>query len=75
MKKPCVASLVTARELVEHGAVGEGAGVLVALRRCAADCGCEDWQNCDCTVQDAWHEATHKPLPEARPKPAHLDHD
>lgn len=69
MKKPCVANLDTARELVEHGIVGEGARALVDLRRCAADCGCDDWQNCDHTVQDAWHEATHKPLPEARPKP------
>jgi hypothetical protein len=69
VKKPCVANLDTARELVEHGIVGEGARALVDLRRCAADCGCDDWQNCDHTVQGAWHEATHKPLPEARPKP------
>ena len=58
MKKPCVANLDTARELVEHGIVGEGARALVDLRRCAADCGCDDWQNCDHTVQDAWQEAT-----------------
>lgn len=69
MKKPCVANMDTARELVEHGMVGEGARTLVDLRRCAADCGCDDWQNCDHTVQDTWQEATHKPLPEARPKP------
>ena len=75
MKKPCVANLVTARELVEHGVVGEGAKALVDLRRCAADCGCDDWQNCDDTVQGTWQEATHLPLPEARPKPEHLDQD
>jgi hypothetical protein len=75
VKKPCAANLVTARDLVEHGVVGEGAEVLVDLRRCAADCGCEDWQNCDEAVQDAWHEATHNPLPEARPKPARRERD
>jgi hypothetical protein len=81
VKKPCVANLDTARELVEHGIVGEGARALVDLRRCAADCGCDDWQNCDHTVQGAWHEATHQPsseprpkrLPEARPRPARRD--
>jgi hypothetical protein len=72
VKKPCAADLVTARELVEHGVVGEGAEVMVGLRRCAADCGCDDWQNCTDAVQGAWREATHNPLPEARPKPAHL---
>jgi hypothetical protein len=75
VKKPCVASLDTARELVEHGVVAEGAKVLTGLRRCAADCGCDDWQNCDSTIRHAWREATHKPLPEARPKPAHPDQD
>ena len=75
MKRPCVASLNTARELLEHGIVGEGAKTLVILRRCAADCGCDDWRNCDTTVQGAWHEAPHQVLPEARPKPEHLDED
>jgi hypothetical protein len=76
VKTPCVANLDAARDLVEYGIVGEGAKVLVDLRRCAADCGCEDWQNCERTVRGAWHEATHRPLlPEARPKPAHLDQD
>jgi hypothetical protein len=81
VKQPCVANLDTARELVEHGIVGEGARALVDLRRCAADCGCDDWRNCDHTVKGVWHEATHKllpdapakPLSEARPKPAHRD--
>jgi hypothetical protein len=75
VKKPCVANLDTARELVEHGIVGEGARALVDLRRCAADCGCDDWQNCDHTIQGAWHEATHKPLPEARPRPGYGNRD
>ena len=75
MKKPCVANLDTAREMVEHGMVGEGARTLVDLRRCAADCGCDDWQNCDGTVQGAWREATHQPLPEARPKPTDRERD
>jgi hypothetical protein len=42
---------------------------LVDLRRCAADCGCEDWQTCDATVSGAWRAPASKPLPEARPKP------
>lgn len=71
VKKPCVNHLDTARELLEHGVVAEGAKALVDLRRCAADCGCEDWQNCDATVSGTWREAAHKPLPEARPKPKH----
>jgi hypothetical protein len=75
VKTPCVANLDAARDLVEYGIVSEGAKVLLDLRRCAADCGCADWQNCDSTVQGAWHEATHRPLPEARPKPARLDQD
>jgi hypothetical protein len=60
--------LDTARELLEHGVVGEGATALVGLRRCAADCGCEDWQSCEATVSGAWNNAR-KPLPEAQPKP------
>jgi hypothetical protein len=72
VKTPCAANLDTARDLVEHGVVGEGGKVLVDLRRCAADCGCDDWQQCDSTVQGAWHEVTHQPLPEAQPKPAPL---
>jgi hypothetical protein len=75
VKKPCAASLVIARELVEHGVLGEGAEVLVDLRRCAAERGCDDWQNCDGTIQGVWHEATHKRLPEARPRPAPLAQD
>jgi hypothetical protein len=83
VKKPCVANLDIAREMVEHGMVGEGARALADLRRCAADWGCDDWQNCDHTVQGAWHEATHqtlleplpKPLLEARPRPARRDRD
>jgi hypothetical protein len=69
VKKPCTAHLDTAKELLEHGVIGEGAQALVDLRRCAGDCGCEDWQNCDATIQDAWREVAHKPLPEARPRP------
>ena len=69
MKNPCVASLNTARELLEHGIVGEGAETLASLRRCAADCGCDDWQDCDHTVQETWRETTHQALPEARPRP------
>jgi hypothetical protein len=73
VKKPCVANLDAARELVEHGIMGEGACALVDLRRCAADCGCDDWRNCDHTVQSVWQEATHKPLPEAWRRPAERD--
>jgi hypothetical protein len=72
VKTPCAANLDAARDLVEHGMVGEGAKAMIDLRRCAADCGCDDWRQCEGTVQGAWHEATHRPLPEARPKPAHL---
>ena len=75
VKTPCAANLDAARDLVEHGIVGEGAKVMVDLRRCAADCGCDDWQQCDGTVQGAWHEAAHRPLPEARPRPARLTQD
>lgn len=69
MRKPCVTNLDTARELLENGVVGEGVQSLVELRRCAADCGCEDWQSCDVTIQGTWREAAQKPLPEAREKP------
>lgn len=69
MKNSCVASLNTARELLAHGIVGEGAEALVSLRRCAAERGCDDWRNCDTTVQGAWHAGSQQPLPEARPKP------
>jgi hypothetical protein len=64
VKKSC-----TENELREHGIVGEGAKALVDLRRCAADCGCGDWQTCDATASSAWHAPASKPLPEARPKP------
>ena len=69
MKKSCIDHLDTARDLLEHGVVAEGAKALVELRRCAADCGCEDWRNCDATVSGTWRESARKPLPEARPKP------
>jgi hypothetical protein len=75
MKTPCAANLDAARDLVEHGIVGEGAKIMVDLRRCAADCGCDDWRQCDDTVQGAWHEAAPRPLPEARPRPARVTQD
>jgi hypothetical protein len=59
----------TARELLEHGIVGEVAQALVDLPRCAADCGCEDWQTCGAMVSGAWRAPASEPLPEARPKP------
>jgi hypothetical protein len=37
VKKTCADDLDTARALLEHGMIGEGAKVLVGLRRCAAD--------------------------------------
>jgi hypothetical protein len=75
MKNPCIANLDAARRLVEHGVLGEGARLMVELRRCAADCGCDDWRNCDSAVQGTWHEAAHRPLPEARPRPERLKQD
>lgn len=72
MKNLCVANLNTAREL-DYGIVGEGARTLVSLHRCAVECGCDDWQNCEHAVQDAWRETTQRTLPEARPRPAGPD--
>ena len=68
MRKVCVTHLDAARELLEYGVVREGAETLVDLRSCAADCGCEDWQNCDLTVQQVWRAAADAGLPEARPR-------
>lgn len=70
MKAPCRANLKTARELLEHGIVDEGAKGLVDLRRCAQKPGCEDWQSCSSTVEDAWRTSGAAPLPDARPRPA-----
>lgn len=69
MKPPCVANLKTARALLEHGVVGEGAETLVDLRRCAQEPGCEDWRNCSCQVEETWRVAAEPALPEARPHP------
>jgi hypothetical protein len=69
MKPPCVANLNTARALLEHGVVGEGAETLVDLRRCAQEPGCEDWRNCSCQIQETWRVAAGPELPEARPRP------
>jgi hypothetical protein len=66
MRAPCAANLDTARELLDHGVVDEGAQKLVELRRCAQDCGCEDWQNCTHTIEGTWLEA-------AEPRPADAD--
>jgi hypothetical protein len=63
MRSPCAANLVTARDLLEHGMVGEGARKLVDLRRCAQDCGCTEWQYCTHRVEGAWLEAA-TPRPE-----------
>lgn len=70
MKPPCVANLETARALLEHGVVGEGAETLVDLRRCAQEPGCDDWRNCSCRVEETWRAAAEAELPEARPRPA-----
>jgi hypothetical protein len=67
MRAPCVANLDTAKDLLEFGVVGEGARTLVDLRRCAHTPGCEDWQNCSCTVDEAWRAAA-EALPDARPR-------
>ena len=68
MRSPCIATLNTARALLEHGILGEGARTLVDLRRCAADCGCDDWQSCEHAVQNAWREAA-QAVPKTRPLP------
>jgi hypothetical protein len=67
MKPPCVANLDTARQLLEHGVVEEGAEALVDLRRCATEPGCEDWQNCSCQIDQTWRATAE--LPAARPRP------
>jgi hypothetical protein len=67
VRAPCVANLATAKELLEFGVIGEGAGTLLDLRRCARTPGCEDWRNCSCTVEETWRAAA-EPLPEARPR-------
>jgi hypothetical protein len=64
MRTPCVADLDTAKELLEFGVLGEGARALVDLRRCAQMPGCEDWQNCSSTIEDAWRAA--EPPPEGK---------
>lgn len=56
MQATCVAVLDVARDLLEFGMVGEGAGNLVTLRRCAHRLGCADWQDCRCRVQRTWQD-------------------
>jgi hypothetical protein len=65
VRAPCVANLKTAKELLEFGVTGEAAKALVDLRRCAQTPGCEDWQNCSSTIDEAWLAAA-EPLPEAK---------
>jgi hypothetical protein len=54
MQRACVGTLLTARELLEFGILGEGAKELLGLRRCAGRCGCGDWQECRLRIDDAW---------------------
>jgi hypothetical protein len=68
MRAPCAADLGTARELLEHGVVEEGAQKLVDLRQCAQDCGCSDWQSCTHKVEGTWLDAA-KPRPDSDVKP------
>lgn len=65
MRGPCVANLATARELLEFGVLGEAAGALVDLHRCAQAAGCEDWQNCSSTIDETWRGAA-GPSPEVK---------
>jgi hypothetical protein len=66
VRAPCKANLKTAKELLEFGVMDEGAKALIDLRHCAQTPGCEDWQNCSGTVDDAWRAAADPALPEAR---------
>jgi hypothetical protein len=70
VKPPCVANLNTARALLEHGVVGEGAETLVDLRRCAQEPGCEDWNSCSSQIEETWRTSAEAVLPEARPRPS-----
>lgn len=70
MQAPCAARLDAARTLLEFGVYGEGVQNLVALRRCAGDCGCTEWSGCHGEIDTAWqHRPTPLPEPRRRPGP------
>lgn len=69
MRSPCAAIMETARDLLDHGVFPEGAEDLAELHKCAATCGCEEWQDCRDRTDDAWRKTTPAALPEATSRP------
>jgi hypothetical protein len=75
VKNPCVAGLDSARELGEHGVMAKGPRLWSACAAAPPTAGAMTGGIATTRSRGAWNEATHKRLPEARPKPAHLKGD
>jgi hypothetical protein len=54
MQPSCVDRMKTARELLEHGVLTEGAEQLLKLHGCGCRTGCEHWNRCINLVEGQW---------------------
>lgn len=54
MQADCANTLKTARDLLNHGVLSEGAEELVKLRACGRQAGCFHWHCCMRLVESEW---------------------
>lgn len=58
MQPLCADVMKTARELLDHGILNEGAEKLLELRGCSCKAGCDDWHRCINLVENQWRLAS-----------------
>lgn len=58
MKPLCEELTKTARDLLDHGVLLEGAEKLVQLRDCGRKAGCDHWHRCIGLTENQWQAST-----------------
>ncbi|MGH1483641.1 MAG: hypothetical protein ACRBM6_33960 [Geminicoccales bacterium] len=61
MHHPCEDLMKTARDLLDHGVLKEGAETLVQLHDCGRRAGCNHWRQCIRLIEDQWQAAAAAP--------------
>lgn len=61
MNHPCENLMKTARDLLDHGVLREGAEALVRLHDCGRRAGCNHWHRCIGLIENQWRAAALAP--------------
>ena len=57
MNHPCQDLMKTARDLLDHGVLPEGAETLSRLHDCGRKAGCGHWNSCIGQIESQWQAA------------------